>query len=308
MFGSPQKKFLKAAAAGDVAELKYCYDYYIPEYLPASVRDKEGNTALHLAAKHGRIEALRFLIEMKADIEASNTIGATPLFVAVSEGKPEAAKVLMAAGADVNAHAPTYSYALHWAAHLGDLDTAKDLISRGALIDPVNTTEERTPLYYAVASNRGAMVQFLLDAGARPDIPGTDGVTPASYARQNKPRIAAMIDAALKAPRKEAPAPAATIAPAAACADSETWKRMGEDKAAHVGVYPDLARKITQVFNFATRERIVITENLKTGAETMGPAEKFDMLSDAAVAQAADAFRQLGGDPADKAAKKSFNL
>jgi hypothetical protein len=150
------------------------------------------------------------------------------------------------------------------------------------------------------------MTQFLLDAGARTDIPATDGTTDADAARAKNPRFAAMIEAALTA--RQTPPAAAKATPDAEAADSETWKRMGEDKAAHVGTYPDLARRITQVFNFATRERIVITENLKTGAETMGPAEKFDTLSDAAVTQATDAFRQLGGDPADKAAKKSFNL
>ena len=155
------------------------------------------------------------------------------------------------------------------------------------------------------------MAEFLLASGARADIPGTDGKTDADLAGSNE-RIAAMIaQAAAKAkpaPAVVDPVPAATEETAPASGDSETWKLLGADKAAHIGVYPDLNRKITEIFNFATRERRVISENLATGAETVGNAEKFDAISDSAVAAATDAWKQLGGDAGGTAAKKSFNL
>ena len=307
MFGSKQKKFLKAAADGDTKALRHCFYYDIPDDYSIDVRDADGKTALHLAAENGHAEAAGFLIEKKANVDAKTNGGATPLFYAVQKDHTEIAKALIAAGADVNAHSNEYAYPLHWAANNGDFDIVKLLVAKGADVNALTKAEERTPLYYAISNNRGNVAEFLLTSGARADIPGTDGKTSAAYAKEQNARIAQMIANAARKPAE--PAAAAPQAPAVPAAeDSETWKLMGASKAAHIGTYPDLGRRITEIFNFATRERLIITENLKTGAETLGTAEKFDSLSEDAVAKATEAFRQLGGDAADRAAKKSFNL
>ncbi|MEZ0225002.1 MAG: ankyrin repeat domain-containing protein [Alphaproteobacteria bacterium] len=306
MFGPPQKKFLKAAEGGDMAALQNCVDNDIPYDYDINALGEKRKTALHLAAEKGHVEAVKLLVERRANIEALAEEGISPLFCAVRDGRTEAAKILIAAGANVNTHSDQYSYPLHWAAHNGDLDVVKALIGAGADMNVLGKKGERTPLYYAIASNRGTVAEFLLGAGARTDIPGADGVTDAAFAKINNARISKMIEDAAAKPK--APAPETTQSSGDETAgDSETWKRMGPDKAALVGTYPDLNRKITEIFNFATRERLIITENLKTGAETMGAAEKFENLPAEAVRRATEAYNGLGGAAAD-APKKSFTL
>jgi ankyrin repeat protein len=63
-------------------------------------RDKFGNSPLILAGWKGNTEAIRLLLDAKADIEAANLTGLTPLLTAAFYGKVEAVQVLLDAGAD----------------------------------------------------------------------------------------------------------------------------------------------------------------------------------------------------------------
>jgi ankyrin repeat protein len=56
---------------------------------------------LSVAAKYGYADALRFLIEQGAEIEAEDYFGDTPLITAVRCGQPEPVHILIDAGADV---------------------------------------------------------------------------------------------------------------------------------------------------------------------------------------------------------------
>lgn len=56
---------------------------------------------LSVAAKYGYADALRFLVEQGAEIEAEDYFGDTPLITALRCGQPKPASILIAAGADV---------------------------------------------------------------------------------------------------------------------------------------------------------------------------------------------------------------
>ena len=75
--------------------------------------------------------------------------------------------------------------------------------------------------------------------------------------------------------------------------ESETWKRSGRHRPTHVFETP--GRRLTEIFNFETRERITLSENLALKAETMGPRETFDTLSSQALARAFNEFIRAGG-------------
>lgn len=63
-------------------------------------KDASGNTPLHYAAEHGRVDVAAFLIARGADVNAVNRDGATPLAVALRNGCVRTARSLIAAGAE----------------------------------------------------------------------------------------------------------------------------------------------------------------------------------------------------------------
>ena len=91
---------------------------------------------------------------------------------------------------------------------------------------------------------------------------------------------------------------------AAPNAPTDEWALMSEKSVAHVTASPVIGRKLTEIFNFENRERVIISENLKTGAETIGAGEAFDKLSPDTVKRAEEKLRQLTAE----SAKKTFNL
>lgn len=86
-------QLLYAARTGNHSRLMHALD--MPSYINA--RDGRGNTALHLAAERGDLEAIVTLLEAGADVDAPNWAGQTPLHV-VRGVLP--AKALLMAGAD----------------------------------------------------------------------------------------------------------------------------------------------------------------------------------------------------------------
>jgi ankyrin repeat protein len=60
--------------------------------------DKQGNTPLHWAAEHGRVEACGLLISLGASCAAINLNGDTPLHRAAAKNHPNVCELLMHQG------------------------------------------------------------------------------------------------------------------------------------------------------------------------------------------------------------------
>jgi ankyrin repeat protein len=104
---------------------------------------------------------------------------ATPLLMAVFRGQTEAARLLLDAGADVNVVGGEGDNPLRWAAGAGDPELVRLLLDRGAArdLDVGGGISGMTALGTAARRLDVAMVQLLLDAGARPDALDADGWT-----------------------------------------------------------------------------------------------------------------------------------
>eukprot|EP01102_Stenamoeba_stenopodia_P000497 TRINITY_DN1047_c0_g1_i2.p1 TRINITY_DN1047_c0_g1~~TRINITY_DN1047_c0_g1_i2.p1 ORF type:complete len:151 (-),score=17.67 TRINITY_DN1047_c0_g1_i2:516-968(-) len=104
------------------------------------------------------------LIKHGADVNAivSKSSGDTALHVAASQGLLDAAQLLLDHGANFNIQNVDNWTPLHVAARDGKEDVVRLLLSRGA---PVNTGDV-TPLLLAVSRRHEAVVKVLLEHGA----------------------------------------------------------------------------------------------------------------------------------------------
>jgi uncharacterized protein len=131
----------------------------------------DGMTALHWAARHGDVELTKVLLRAKANVHAVTRIGAyTPLHIASMTGSAPVVAALLAARSAVDATTTTGLSPLHLAALSGSAPAVAALLDRGAAIDAKESGYGQTPLMFAAAHDRVAVVKLLLARGADPAI------------------------------------------------------------------------------------------------------------------------------------------
>jgi len=138
-----------------------------------NIKNKEGETPLHMAAEYGRINQVNILLKKKADPNAKSDTGRTPLHYLTfgSQGSTsfesdvEIGKALIAAGADINAKTKSGETPLFY---------ESDRPSR-------TIVSTNTKIFYPISR----LLRFFLQNGADPTIAQEDGVTPAEFAEKN---------------------------------------------------------------------------------------------------------------------------
>jgi ankyrin repeat protein len=137
---------------------------------PTSLQAKSDadRTPLHLAARHGRTEAVRILLEHKADSNASLDSGWRPLHAAAQEGHAAVARLLLLHRASPDARLKEDKLTpLHLAAHNGHLEVVRLLLEKGAGLDLADK-QKRSALYHAVHAGHEAIARLLLKHKANP--------------------------------------------------------------------------------------------------------------------------------------------
>lgn len=128
--------------------------------------EPDGTTALHWAARQGRLDLVQPLLRAGAKAGAANRFGVTPIFLAAETGNEVAMRALLEAGAsatDVGADGQTV---LMMAARTGRPEAVRLLLDRGADPNVHETWQGETALMWAAAENHAAVVTLLASRGA----------------------------------------------------------------------------------------------------------------------------------------------
>ncbi|WP_285741098.1 ankyrin repeat domain-containing protein [Lentzea sp. NBRC 105346] len=130
-----------------------------------------GVTALYNAVSHGRLDAVRRLLD------AGASVGTSPLFVAAAGGGHlEVAELLLAAGCGLEEVTSDGHTALAVAARSNEADAVDFLLAKGAAVD-TRDASGRTPLMEAATRGCSRIVDRLLRAGADPSATDAEGRT-----------------------------------------------------------------------------------------------------------------------------------
>ena len=131
-----------------------------------NLRDLNGETALHWAAREGSVGGVEWLLANGAVVNSTSGVGHTPLHVATENGHEQACRILLESGADCEQHTnTTRSTPLHCAAYLGNLAVVEILLDFNA--DPLARNKWKdTPLHVASRMGHAEIVEKLLHTSA----------------------------------------------------------------------------------------------------------------------------------------------
>lgn len=163
-----------AAGDGDVALTRLL----LSRGARTEYRDHNKDRALLWAARDGRIDTVKLLLDAGSPIQSDDDpFQITPLMKAVTSGYLATACLLIASGADVNRLEHTNSSALEYAAQSSDPRLVEMLLKAGA--NPNNVSEHvfETPLLVAASYGRTENIRALIRAGAKTDARNYQGET-----------------------------------------------------------------------------------------------------------------------------------
>ncbi|KAJ7520293.1 hypothetical protein O6H91_20G077100 [Diphasiastrum complanatum] len=141
------------------------------------VKDANGRGPLHFAARGGKDELCKYLLEeMYLPVDQRDNDGETPLIHAARQGHVSTAKCLLEHGADASATSNDLgTMALHHAAGIGSVDLIEILLNQGVDVDALSYAG--SPLIWAVGHDKLNAVKALLDHHANPNLTADDDVT-----------------------------------------------------------------------------------------------------------------------------------
>ncbi len=176
------------------ASFNYLFENGLPfdadhfaEYLVKEEKDKEKQ----LRNK----QILECYLSAGIDINSRDSDGTPLLNVACRAGKLDAVKWLIELGADINASSEDRGYtAVMDAVWKGNKDIAQFLISKGADLNTISK-EGQSNLVLAVGGDKTELVKLLAENGADPDVPDAMGMSAYAYAQLfKKEEIVAILE------------------------------------------------------------------------------------------------------------------
>ncbi len=172
-----------AAAAGDMARLRAL----LADQADFKARDSRGRTPLHVAAYGSHDDAVRLLIEAGAEANALEVDRYDIVTIAAVANDLALMKLALSLGSNAaNVTSPYDGTALIAAAHLGHVEVVQALIQAKAPLDHINNLGWTALLEAVILGDGGprhrAVVELLLEAGAKPKLADRAGATALDHA------------------------------------------------------------------------------------------------------------------------------
>lgn len=142
----------------------------------------DGMTAIHWATRQNDLETVQMLIKAGAKVDRATRYGVTPMYLAGLNGNAAMIDTLIRAGVDPNTANPGGETTLMTATRTGSMSAVRLLIERGANVNTKEGTRGQTALMWAVLENHPDVARLLIEKGAevnaQTDVVIPDGVSP----------------------------------------------------------------------------------------------------------------------------------
>lgn len=131
-----------------------------------NARQPDGSTALHWAAHWEDMETADLLIRSGANVNAANEYGVSPLSLAASNRNAPLMEKFLQAGANPNAASWTGEAPLMTAASAGSIEVVNVLLAHGADVNAKEPRRGQTALMWAIAARHPDVARALIERGA----------------------------------------------------------------------------------------------------------------------------------------------
>lgn len=137
--------------------------------------DDRNNRLIHIACENDKDEIIDLLIGVKADLNIRNKEGNTPLHLAALKGNLNAMSSILKQGVDIKIRNLKGENALNYAIRNGDIRSVRLLYNNGVDIYSADK-DGNVPIVYTIkyAPNRKDIVEFLIERGS-PNKKNNDG-------------------------------------------------------------------------------------------------------------------------------------
>jgi len=177
--------FLDAAEKGDMIALKQG----LQNGADINAVNRQGRTAILLAAMNKRYEAVQFLVDSGADINRQDQTCFNPFLWGCLNNDLTLVKLMIKAGADLVLMTRFGGVGITPAAEKGHVEIVRELLETTDINCNHTNFVGWTPLLEAIVLNDGGtrqqeIVRLLLKHGANPDMTDKYGKTPLTLARE----------------------------------------------------------------------------------------------------------------------------
>jgi serine/threonine-protein phosphatase 6 regulatory ankyrin repeat subunit B len=157
-------------------------------------KNKDGHTALYVAAEVGNKDVAELLLAGGAQVDAKATTWWTSLHVATVNGHKDVVELLLRNGAEADARDREAHTPLWVAAREGHVNVASLLLASGAEVNAKDSTGGRTPLHEAARAGHKEAVVLLIASGAQIEAKDKLGMTALDLAgRSDRREVVALL-------------------------------------------------------------------------------------------------------------------